>query len=192
MFVHEARPTDPQLATVTVTSASDGIHSTHTHPGPPAGPQPLLRVLQFLSSAVKYSICEAHLKIQLPLTCLKGHMAIESIIIRLSTYKIYIYTHKLMIIYIYTYICTYIYIHTLYMHISKKWLNALRMLIRSIILSQRERNNCKLKCMLVFLWRIMTYIKIIRHMLLDSTRNFPLKYNWTCITWNDVIQGYLL
>lgn len=111
VFVHEARPTDPQLATVTVTSASDGIHSTHTHPGPPAGPQPLLRVLQFLSSAVKYSICEAHLKIQLPLTCLKGHMAVESIIIRLSTYKIYIYTQTYDYIYTHIYVLIYIYIH---------------------------------------------------------------------------------
>lgn len=121
VFVHEARPTDPHLATVTVSSASDGIHSTHTHPGPPAGSQPLLRVLQFLSSAVKYSICEAHLKIQLPLTCLKGHMAVESIIIRLSTCKKYIYIHIQTYVYIYThiYVLTYIYI-PLYMNISKK------------------------------------------------------------------------
>ena len=103
----------------------------------------------------------------------------------------YIYTQTYAYIHIHIYNVL-IYTHILYMHISKKWLNALRMLTRRIILSQRERNNFKLKCMLVFLWRIMTYIKIIRHMLFDSTRNFPLKYNWTCITWNHVIQGCLL
>ena len=38
MCVHETRPTDPQLATVTVSSASDGIHSTHTIRGLQPGP----------------------------------------------------------------------------------------------------------------------------------------------------------
>ena len=52
--VHEARTTDPQLATVRISSASDGIHSTDTQQWPPAGPQPLLRVLQLSTPFVKH------------------------------------------------------------------------------------------------------------------------------------------
>ena len=111
MCVHEARPTDPQLATVRISSASDGIHSTHTQQWPPAGPQPLLRVLQFLSPAVKYSICEAHLKIQLLFTCLKEHMAVESIYNKGYQLVKDIYIHKNLCLYIYTYICLYIHIY---------------------------------------------------------------------------------
>lgn len=112
--VHEARPTDPQLATVRISSATDGIHSTHTQPWPPAGPQPLLRVLQFLSPAVKYSICEAHLKIQLLFTCLKEHTAVVSIYNKGYQLVKDIYTHKNLCLYIYTHI--YMLIYTYIIH----------------------------------------------------------------------------